>query len=123
MPTDRESVYDRFRSHPEEFCQLAGIPPAHFDWIYIQLLRADRERPRPTVTRSGRPRLRAPGAGRRPRLDRRDQLLLAVAWLMGRATYIELGAQFGLDRSNAYRHASAVRRDLDALGLISHTPS
>src|SRR5262245_26342710 len=64
------------------FRSLTGLTSAEFESLLTAFRTADaRLRRAQQTTGQGKPRRRAPGAGRPPQLDDRHRLLLALVWL------------------------------------------
>jgi hypothetical protein len=110
--------YHDVQGRPAVFRGLTGMDPTAFEALFADLdaarraARAASDRTR----RGGRPRHRAPGAGRPHALDPRDRLLMALVWLRVYPTYELLGFFFGLHNGNACRNVADVLAVLDSLG-------
>jgi DDE superfamily endonuclease/Helix-turn-helix of DDE superfamily endonuclease len=108
--------YADLQSHPKVFRSVTGMDLAAFAALLRDFEAAERtERAASGRTRDGRPRRRAPGGGRRPRLAACDRLLMTLLWLRIYPTYELLGYFFGLDKSNAHRNTAAVLAVLETL--------
>jgi DDE superfamily endonuclease/Helix-turn-helix of DDE superfamily endonuclease len=110
--------YQNLQGRPTIFRSLTGMDLAAFEALFQEFEAADlAQRTASTRTkRDGQPRRRAPGAGRRPALEARDRLLMALFWLRVYPTYELLGFLFGLHNGNAYRNLTEVLAVLETLG-------
>jgi hypothetical protein len=109
-------AYESLCRCPSAFRSLTGMSPGEFESLVTAFAAAAQrlQRGRRT-TGQGQPRRRAPGAGRRPRLDDRQRLLMALVWLRVYPTYEVLGFFFGLHKRNAQLNVRAVLAVLDTL--------
>src|SRR5262245_51169400 len=109
--------YDELCRHPAAFPSLTGMTRLEFDSLLLRFrqaeadLRGQSDRPR----RGGKPRRRAPGAGRPYANPAADRLLMALLWLRVYPTYEVLGFFFALHKRNAQLNALAALEVLDAL--------
>jgi DDE superfamily endonuclease len=107
--------YDRLRACPSAFRSLTGMSAPEFDRLLPEFLAAqERLRRSSDLNGEGRPRRRACGAGRHPKLDGRHRLLMALVWLRIYPTYELLGFFFGLHKRNAQLHVRATLEALDS---------
>jgi hypothetical protein len=110
---------DALRSRPAAFRSLTGFGVEEFDALHDDFLAAQSTRRRAaTRTREGAPRRRAYGAGRKPDLDDRHRLLMALVWLRIYPTYELLGLLFSLHKRNAQIHARDVVETLAEMGTF-----
>jgi hypothetical protein len=99
------NLYHRLRSKPTTFRQFTGLTVAAFDQLRDELapiLSAHRAKAR------RRPRVRKPGAGRKPALGPDDRLLLVLMYYRVYVTQAVLGGLFGVDAGTACRAIRAV---------------
>jgi hypothetical protein len=110
-------TFDILTAKPAAFRSLTGLSPSQFEDLYAVFAPAYARHPvRALATRrAGRPRRRAPGAGRRHTLDLRQRLLLTLVWLKVYPTYEVLGLLFGLHKRNAQLNARDVAEVLETL--------
>jgi hypothetical protein len=109
--------YEELCRHPAAFPSLVGMTRPEFDDLLGRFRRAESDlRARSERTRrDGKPRERAPGAGRRYEHGPADRLLMALLWLRVYPTYEVLGFFFGLHKRNAQLNVIAALEVLDAL--------
>ena len=107
--------FEALAAKPAAFVSFTGLTPADFQAL-LDDFTPHYARHRAAATRRGRPRRRAPGAGRRHAHDLRGRLLMALVWLKVYPTYEVLGLLFGLDKGNARRNVLDVLGALDGLG-------
>jgi len=108
---------DALRSRPAAFRSLTGPGVEDFDTLHDDSLAARAARRRAaTRTRNGRPRRRAYGGGRKPDLDDRHRLLMALIWLRIDPTSERLGLLFDLHKRNARIHARDAVETLATMG-------
>jgi hypothetical protein len=106
--------YDVLAAKPAAFVSFTGLTPHEFRALADEFEpHYRRHRAADPATRRGRPRRRAPGAGRRYAHDLRGRLLLALVWLKVYPTYEVLGLLFGLDKGNARRNVLDLLAALD----------
>jgi hypothetical protein len=100
--------YHNLQRYPSVFRSLTGLRVAEFDQLVkdVTPLYADAEQTRHTLTREGRARQRAVGAGPHFSLGVRDQLLLTVVWLRQYPTNEVAGFLFGVSDSSVSRWVS-----------------
>src|SRR5262249_34416952 len=109
-------AYESLSRCPSAFRSLTGMAPADFESLFSAFLAAaQRLQQARRTTCQGKPRRRAPAGGRRPDLDARHRLLLALVWLRVYPTYELLGFFFGLHKRNAQLNVRAVLAVLDTL--------
>jgi hypothetical protein len=108
--------YERLRACPSAFRSMTGMTAAEFERLLAEFLAAfGRMRRSSPFNGEGRPRRRAPGGGRAPKLDGRHRLLMALVWLRVYPTYELLGFLFGLHKRNAQLHVRAALGALDSM--------
>lgn len=104
--------YHNLQRYPTVFRSLTGLRVGEFDQLvkdFTPLYQAaEGARHNPTLTREGRARKRALGAGPHFTLGMRDQLLLSVVWLRVYPSNEVLGFLFGVSDSTASRLVSRV---------------
>jgi hypothetical protein len=110
--------YQDIQGRPAVFRGLTGMDLQAFETLFtdFETARQAGRAASACTRRDGRPRRRAPGAGRRYALDPRDRLLMALVWLRVYPTYELLGYFFGLHNGNACRNVADVLAVLEALG-------
>ena len=112
--------YEDLCRHPSAFPDLTGLRHAEFDALAARFERAERAlRSASELTRQGKPRTRAPGAGAPPDHSARSRLLMALFWLRTYPTYptyAVLGFFFDLHKRNAQPNVRAALAVLDAMG-------
>jgi len=109
--------YQDIQNRPAILRCLTGMAPQEFQDLLAQFQEADRAR-RAAAThtrRKGHPRRRVPGAGRKPKLEPCDRLLMTLVWLRIYPIYELLGFLFSLDRGNAARNVADVLAVLERL--------
>ena len=109
--------YDELCRHPAAFPSLSGMTRAEFDSLLGRFRQAevDLRASSDTTRKDGKPRRRAPGAGRHYDNPACDRLLMALMWLRVYPTYEVLGFFFGLHKRNAQLNVLAALDVLDAL--------
>jgi hypothetical protein len=97
--------------------KLTGLTPAQYAELYAGLVVTQRERREHSVftKRTGSVRKRAPGGGRRHKLDGPTRLLMCLFWLRVYPTFEVLGFLFGLDPAQAFRNVQEVLSDLESM--------
>jgi hypothetical protein len=111
--------YDALARRTAALRALTGMSPDDFEALLRDFAVAqDRRRRAAARTRAGTPRRRAYGAGRKPELDDRHRLLMALAWLRVYPTYELLGTLFGLHKTNARHNVDDVLATLAELGTF-----
>lgn len=102
--------YHNLRRYRSVFRSLTGLRVEEFDQLVedVRPLYVQGELKRHTLTREGRARQRAVGAGPFFALSMRDQLLLSVIWLRVYPTNEVAGFLFGVSDSTASRVVSRV---------------
>jgi hypothetical protein len=110
--------YRDTQGRPAVFRSLTGMDVNAFETLCAEFEGAYRNaRADATCTRRGqRPRRRAPGAGRRHALERRDRLLMTLIRPRVYPTYELLGYFSGLHNGNAHRNVADVLAVLQGLG-------
>ena len=109
--------YEDLCRHPAAFPDLTGVRHAESDALAARFERAERAlRSASQLTRQGKPRSRAPGAGAPPDHSARSRLLMALFWLRTYPTYATLGFFFDLHKRNAQLNVRAALAVLDAMG-------
>jgi hypothetical protein len=107
--------YERLRACPSAFRSLTGMTAPEFERLLPEFLAAfGRLRQSSELNGEGRPRRRAAGGGRHPKLDARHRLLMALVWLRVYPTYELLGYFFALHKRNAQLHVRAALEALDS---------
>ena len=109
--------YEELCRHPAAFPSLTGMTRPEFDSLLARFRQAEadlRANSRST-RRDGKPRDRAPGAGRPYSHAACDRLLMALLWLRVYPTYEVLGFFFALHKRNAQLNVIAALEVLDAL--------
>jgi hypothetical protein len=109
--------YEELCRHPAAFPSLTGVTRPEFDSLLrrFRQAEADLRASSGRTRRGGKPRERAPGAGRRYGHGPADRLLMALAWLRVYPTYEVLGFFFSLHKRNAQLNVLAALEVLDAL--------
>jgi len=109
--------YEELCRHPAAFPSLTGMTRLEFDPLLLRFRQAEADlRARSDRTRrGGKPRRRAPGAGRPYANPAADRLLMALMWLRVYPTYEVLGFFFALHKRNAQLNVTAALEALDAL--------
>jgi hypothetical protein len=110
-------TYSHASRRPAAFNSMFGFSVAAFDALYVELALAHQERLiHAGVTRkTGMPRQRKPGAGRRFNHDLRDRLLLTLFWLRVYPTLEVLGFFFSLDKTSAEDNLKDILATLETL--------
>jgi hypothetical protein len=117
--------YEELCRHPAVFPALAGMTRPEFDSLLTGFgpAEADLRQRSGRTRRDGKPRRRAPGAGRDYSRSAADRLLMALMWLRVYPTYEVLGFFFGLHKRNAQLNVRAALAVLDSLdGFPSDRP-
>jgi hypothetical protein len=109
--------YEELCRRPAAFPSLTGMTRGEFDDLLSRFSRAeaDLRAGSGATRRDGRPRERAPGAGRRYEHGPADRLLMALLWLRAYPTYEALGFFFALHKRHAQLNVLAALEVLDAL--------
>ena len=110
------SLYSRLRTKPTTFRQFTGLTVPAFARLQQDLA------PVPAARRAKarrRPRVRKPGAGRKPALGPDDRLLLVLMYYRVYVSQAVLGGLFGVDAGTACR---AVREVGPALAGVFRIP-
>src|SRR5262245_26141205 len=109
--------YEELCRHPAAFPSLTGMTRLEFDPLLLRFRQAEADlRARSDRTRrGGKPRRRAPGAGRPYAPGAAGRLLMALTWLRVYPTYEVLGFFFELHKRNAQLNVTAALEALDAL--------
>ena len=94
--------YDTLSRRPSAFRSMTGFSVEMFHSLFLAFTRAyeDQKHASKTTKRDGKPRQRAPGAGRRYAHDLRDRLLMTLIWLRTYPTFEVLGFLFDLHKAN-----------------------
>src|SRR5687768_610485 len=99
--------YHNLKRYPSVFRSLTGLLVREFDQLVKDVTplyaQAELARHHPALTRDGRVRVRAIGAGPHFSLSVRNQILLAVVWLRQYPTNEVAGFLFGVSDSTASR--------------------
>lgn len=106
----------RIRRKPAAFRQFTGLTVGEFDKLRDDLepvLAARREK-----AQHRRPRRRQPGAGRKPKLNPDDRLLLVLMYYRVYVAQVVLGGLFGVDAGTACRIIREVGLALAGVFLI-----
>jgi hypothetical protein len=100
---------------------MTGFSVAMFDALLLAFARAydDQKYASRTTKRDGKPRQRAPGAGRPHAHDLRDRLLMTLIWLRIYPTFEVLGFLFDLHKANARDNVVEVLAVLETLADFS----
>lgn len=117
--------YEELCHHPAVFPALTGMTRPEFDSLLAGFgpAEADLRQRSDRTRRDGKPRRRAPGAGRDYSRGCADRLLMTLMWLRVYPTYEVLGFFFGLHKRNAQLNVRAALAVLDSLdGFPSDRP-
>ena len=109
--------YDHLKNYAPVFLSMTGLRVGEFDSLAKDVLpqfeAAENQRlARPTRQRAG-------GAGEKPHLDNRDQLLLTVIWLRQYPTHDVLGFFFGVSQPTVGRYIERMLPVLEQSGRDS----
>jgi hypothetical protein len=97
-------TYSEIKSNRRKFLALTGLTPKEFKLVLPAFERAYARRYPATHTRTGAPRRRKPGAGRKSNLNGPEQkLLFALVYLKAYPLQALLAEMFDLDQSRANR--------------------
>lgn len=94
------NLYHRLRKKPTAFRQFTGLTVPEFVRLQEELVPVLSAR---RAKASRRPRVRKPGAGRKPKLGPEDRLLLVLMYYRMYVTQVVLGGLFGVDAGTACR--------------------
>jgi transposase len=110
-------TYQNASRRPAAFNSMFGFSVIAFDALYDEFAPAYQTRlTQAEVTRkTGRPRQRKPGAGRRFKHALRDRLLLALFWLRVYPTLEVLGFFFTLDKTSAEDNLKDILATLETM--------
>lgn len=109
--------YHHLRRYPAVFLRMTGLRVAEFDTLAKDLLPQFEVAERRRLARATRQR--AVGAGEKPHLDSRDQLLLTVIWLRQYPTHDVLGFFFGVSQPTVGRYMQRMLPILEQAGRDS----
>ena len=114
--------YEELCRHSAAFPCLTGMTRPEFDNLLARFTQAeaDLRANSDTTRKGGKPRRRAPGAGRHYDNPASDRLLMALTWLRVYPTYEVLGFFFALHKRNAQLNVLAA---LDVLDSLSDFPT
>jgi hypothetical protein len=113
--------YDDLSGRPSAFRSMTGFSVEMFHSLFLAFTRAteDQKHASKSTKRDGKPRQRAPGAGRRYAHDQRDRLLMTLLWLRIYPTFEVLGFLFALHKANARDNVVEVLAVLSTLADFS----
>lgn len=114
-------TYQNASRRPAAFNSMFGLSVQGFDALYVEFESAHQARlAQSGVTRkTGTPRLRQLGAGRKFQHSLRERLLLALFWLRVYPTLEVLGFVFSLDKTSAEDNLKDILATLETLACFA----
>ncbi len=107
-------TFERVAARPSVLSSLTGFNLAEFEALYQDFAAFYAKDRQDSLTRTGKPRKRAAGAGAKFSQDARTRLLMALVFLRLYPTYEVLGFLFSLNKGNALRGVVDVLATLEA---------
>lgn len=107
-------TFERLAARPSAFASLSGLTLDDFEALYQDFAAAYAKDRQASLTRKGKTRQRAAGAGAKFSQDGRTRLLMALVFLRVYPTYEVLGFFFSLNKGNALRGTVDVLETLEA---------